>query len=48
MAHRHDTMRDRTRKPTAKLGTVARKAARRAKSARLFLCMAFPPELRIG
>lgn len=44
---RHSTLRDRSRKPEAKLAALSRKAARRAKSARLFLVLAFPAE-RMG
>lgn len=47
MAHTHDTMRDRSRQPVAKGRALSRKAARRAKSARLFLCLAFPPALMV-
>jgi len=41
---RHSTLRDKSRKPEAKMHALSRKAARRAKSARLFLALAFPAE----
>lgn len=40
-----DTMRDRSRRPIAKRAAMTRRAARVAKSARLFLAFAFPAEL---
>lgn len=40
-----DTARDKSRQPDAKGRALTRKAARRAKSARLFLAFAFPAEL---
>lgn len=39
--------RDRSRRPIAKRRALSRKAARRAKSARLFLAFAFPAEFAI-
>lgn len=48
MTHQpHSTKRDRSRQPLAKDRVLTRKAARRAKSARLFLCLAFPPALMV-
>jgi len=44
---RHTTLRDKTRRPEAKLHEMTRKAARHAKSARLFLSLAFPAELML-
>lgn len=41
MANRYDPK----RAPARKAADLSRKAARRAKSARIFLCLAFPPEL---
>lgn len=38
------TARDRTRRPGAKDRTRTRRAARIAKSARIFLCIAFPAD----
>ena len=40
-----DTKRDRTRKPESKRRALTRKGRRIAKSARIFLCLAFPPAL---
>lgn len=40
-----DTLRDRTRRPDAKRCAMTRRAARAAKSARLFLAFAFPADL---
>lgn len=40
-----DTLRDRSRQPETKRACLSRKAARRAKSARLFLALAFPAAL---
>lgn len=40
-----DTARDKSRQPDAKGRAMTRKAARRAKSARIFLAFAFPVEL---
>ena len=40
-----DTMRDRSRRESAKGRAQSRKAERRAKSARLFLAFAFPSDL---
>lgn len=37
--------RDRSRCPMAKLASLTRRQERRIKSARLFLALAFPPEL---
>lgn len=42
-----DTKRDHSRKPETKRACLSRKAARRAKSARLFLALAFPAELTV-
>lgn len=39
------TIRDRSRRPGAKGRAMSRRAARREKSARLFLAFAFPGEL---
>lgn len=39
-----ETIRDRSRRPSAKGRTLSRRAARRDKSARLFLAFAFPAE----
>lgn len=39
-----ETIRDRSRRPGAKGRTMSRRAARRDKSARLFLAFAFPAE----
>ena len=43
MATVSHTKRDRSRRPDAKAKDCTRKAARRAKSARVFLTLAFPP-----
>lgn len=43
--HKSSTLRDHSRKLEAKLAAMSRKGARRAKSARLFLSLAFPAEL---
>lgn len=45
MATLSHTKRDRSRRPDAKVKVCSRKAARRAKFARLFLTLAFPAEL---
>lgn len=43
----NSTTRDRTRRPDAKRRAMTRKGERIAKSARLFLVLAFPPQLMI-
>ena len=47
MHKRHDTHRDKTRKPEAKGAALARRAARHAKTFRLFICLA-PDGARLG
>lgn len=42
-----DTKRDKTRRPECKRRRLTRKGQRIAKSARIFLCLAFPPALAI-
>lgn len=43
--HRHSTKRDRTRRLERKIADMSRRQERIAKSARLFLTLAFPPAL---
>lgn len=45
--HVSDTRRDPSRRPESKRAALTRRAARRAKSARLFLAFAFPAEFAI-
>lgn len=45
MPHSNPVPRDRSRRPEAKGRALSRKRARVAKSARLFLALAFPPAL---
>lgn len=45
MAKLSDTMRDNSRRQSAKCATMRRRAQRRDKSARLFLAFAFPADL---
>lgn len=46
MAHTHDTKRDRTRRLEAKLASMTRRQQRIAKSAQMFLAIAFPADIR--
>lgn len=43
--HKSSTLRDHSRTLEARYATAARRRARRAKSARLFLCWMFPAEM---